>query len=197
MNYRQAIADYIRSEAQPPDKFAHQPRLYRLATLLGAGQHFDDDVLYAAAWLHDTGVFVGHRPVDLVQLAAWDNVAYALRVIPELLERFAFPKEKIAPVLEAIRTHQPSGDPASLEAVLLRDADILEQLGATGVVRMLSKVGRDTRYLTHETAIAVLRKAACELPDQLRLPLARELAKPRLRAMSSFFAAVDAEWQQE
>jgi hypothetical protein len=30
--YRQAIVDYIRAQANPPDKFSHQPRLYWLAT---------------------------------------------------------------------------------------------------------------------------------------------------------------------
>ena len=62
--FREAIAEYIRSHAKPPDKFSHQPRLYRLARELAQDQPFDDDVVYAAAWLHDLGVFIGHRPED-------------------------------------------------------------------------------------------------------------------------------------
>ena len=30
-NWRQQLADYIRAQAQPVDKFSHQPRLYALA----------------------------------------------------------------------------------------------------------------------------------------------------------------------
>lgn len=47
--YRQAIADYVLANARPPDKFSHQPRLYRLSRQLAEGRSFDDDVLYAAA----------------------------------------------------------------------------------------------------------------------------------------------------
>ena len=59
--FRSAVAAYIAREAQPIDKYGHQPRLYALAQQVGKGQQYDDDVLYAAAWLHDVGVFVGHR----------------------------------------------------------------------------------------------------------------------------------------
>ncbi len=191
--YRQALAQFIQEQAKPADKFSHQPRLYRLAKSLGQGRPFDDDVLYAAAWLHDIGVFIGHRPVDPLQLAAWDHIAYALGVVPDLLQRFGFPQEKITPVLEAIRTHLPSAQPTSLEGTLLREADILEQLGAIGILRTVSKVGRDTRYPTHHAALATLTQAARELPSRLSLPLARQMGEERLRLMMTFFAAVQAE----
>src|SRR5215831_21135219 len=80
--YREAIAHYIKENAKPPDKFSHQPRLYRLARQLAEGKAYDDDVVYAAAWMHDLGVFVGHRPEDPAALASWDNVAYALQQAP-------------------------------------------------------------------------------------------------------------------
>ncbi|MEY2427998.1 MAG: uncharacterized protein QOJ40_883, partial [Verrucomicrobiota bacterium] len=130
--YRAGIADYIRSQAKPPDKFSHQPRLYQLARQVAAEEPFDDDVLYAGAWMHDLGVFIGHRPEELAALAAWDHVAYAMREAPSILQRLGFPPEKIPAVLEVIRTHLPSGKPTGFEGVLLRDADILEQLGAIG-----------------------------------------------------------------
>jgi uncharacterized protein len=145
-NYREQLAEYIRRNAQPPDKFSHQPRLYNLARLLAQNRPHDDDVLYAAAWLHDLGVFVGHRPEDPARLAAWDCVAYAMNQAPALLARFGFPDQKIAAVVEVIRTHQPSSEPTSFEGTALRDADILEQLGAVGILRTVSKVGRDTRF---------------------------------------------------
>ena len=109
--YRAAIADYIRAQAKPPDKFSHQPRLYHLASRLAEGQAYDDDVLYAAAWLHDLGVFVGHRPEDPAALAAWDHVAYACRQAPQILRPFGFPEGKIPAVVEAIRTHLSSSTP--------------------------------------------------------------------------------------
>jgi uncharacterized protein len=192
-NYRAAIAQYIREQARPPDKFSHQPRLYALAVQLGQGQAFDDDVLYAAAWMHDLGVFHGHRPSDPIELAAWDHTAYAMRVAPEILRSLGFPPDKLTAVVETIRTHLPSARPTSLEGVLLRDADILEQLGAIGISRVLSKVGRDTRYPTHQEAVRALRENARDLPGRLELPMARLLAEPRLAVMSAFLTAFEAE----
>ena len=114
-SYRQAIADYIRANAKPADKFSHQPRLYQLATLLAENQSFDDDVLHAAAWMHDVGVFIGHRPENSAALAAWDHIAYAVKEVPKLLRQFGFPAEKIPAVIEVIRTHLPSTKPTSFE----------------------------------------------------------------------------------
>ena len=75
--------------------------------------------------------------------------------------------------------------------MILRDADILEQLGAIGIVRVAAKIGRDTRYATFTDAATTLRKALAELPGQLHLDTAKTLAgpgsffwKPSLRSWS-------------
>jgi uncharacterized protein len=192
-DYRQAVADYIRAEADPPDKLSHQPRLYELAKQLAQREPFDDDVLYAAAWLHDIGVFIGHRPEDPAALAKWDNVAYALKQAPGLLHQFGFPTEKTSAVIEVIRSHLPSGNPTSFEGTLLRDADILEQLGAVGILRTVCKVGRDTRFITFEDALRALQRNAEQLPGQLRLESARALAVRRVKILNDFLSAAKAE----
>jgi uncharacterized protein len=191
--YRAAIAEYIRNQAQPPDKFSHQPRLYRLAKGLAEGQPYDDEVLYAAAWLHDLGVFYGHRPEDPAALAVWDNVAYAMKTAPGLLRQFGFPEEKIPAVVEAIRTHLPSGQPTTLEGDLLREADLLEQLGAIGILRTVSKVGRDTRFVRLSDPLITLRRNLEQLPAKLQLPAARRLAEARVQVLRAFLDAAQAE----
>jgi uncharacterized protein len=191
--YRQAIAEYIRAQAQPPDKFSHQPRLYWLAARLAEGQPYDDDVLYAAAWMHDLGVFIGHRPNDPAALSTWDHIAYAAAKAPSVLEQCGFPEQKIPAAIEAIRTHLPSGKPATFEGKLLRDADILEQLGAVGVLRTVSKVGRDTRFGRFADAVRVLRRNLEQLPGQLELDSSRRFAQPRVATLKAFLDAVEAE----
>jgi uncharacterized protein len=150
-------------------------------------------VLFAAASLHDLGVFIGHRPRNPAKLATWDHVAYACRRAPGILRRFGFPPGKIARVLEVIRTHLPSETPVSLEGVLLRDADILEQLGAVGVLRVVSKVGRDTRFITFSDALRVLDANLSRLPARLLTAEARRLARPKLKVLGNFLAAARAE----
>ena len=191
--YREALVEYIRANAKPPDKFAHQPRLYRLAQKLAEEKPYDDDVLFAAAWLHDLGVFVGHRPEEPADLAAWDHVVYAMGQAPAVLRRLGFPAEKIAGVNEAIRTHLPSGKPTTFEGTLLRDADLLEQLGAIGALRTISKVGRDTRFVRHGDALKSLRRSVEEIPALLVLPSTRRLAEPRLEILRRFLEAAEAE----
>lgn len=191
--WRKSVTDYIRAEALPLDKFGHQPRLYALASNLGEGMGFDDDILFAAVWMHDLGVFIGHRPKDPADLARWDHVPYTIARTRELLTGWGFPAEKLDGVADAIRTHQPHDEPAGTEAVLLRDADILEQLGAIGALRTFVKVGRDTRYPTFSSALPVLEKAVKLLPGLLRLDAARHLAKPRIQALQALIAAINSE----
>jgi uncharacterized protein len=80
-----------------------------------------------------------------------------------------------------------------MEAVILRDADMLEQLGAIAVLRAMAKVGRDTRFLTFTEAVEVLRNALTMLPGRIRLESTRRLAGPKIEALRLFLEAVDAE----
>jgi uncharacterized protein len=192
-NWRDLVVEYIRVEAQPADKFGHQPRLYALACAIGRGMEYDDDVIFASAWMHDLGVFVGHRPRDPGQLARWNHVPYTVARTRELLSGWGFPPAKLDAVGEAIRTHQPQDEPEMLEAVLLRDADILEQLGAMGAFRALAKIGRDDRYATFSSVLAVLRRAVEELPGKLRTPSAQRLAAARVILLKQLIEASEAE----
>jgi uncharacterized protein len=187
--YRSAIIDFIRRNANPPDKFSHQERLYALAIELAEGKLFDDDVVFAAAWMHDLGVFIGHRPEDPQALAEWDHLAYVLERAPSILVAAGFPPDKIPAVVEAIRTHMPGAEPTTFEGTLVRDADILEQIGAVGILRTVSKVGRDTRFVRFSDALRVLCRNLEELPAQLRLESARHRANSRVEALRSFLDA--------
>lgn len=190
--WRERVIEYIERAAQPREKFGHQVRLYALTREIGRDLVYDDDVVFAAAWLHDIGVFIGHRPESVEILATWDNVAYAAERAPDLLREFGFSGD-ITAVVEAIRTHQAKAEPRSIEATLVRDADILEQLGAIGVLRAVCKIGRDTRYKTFTDVRPVLVEAVESLPGKLRLARARELAEDRARMLRAFIGAIDYE----
>ncbi len=194
-NFREKLQTLLREKARPEDKFGHQPRLYALTQRIGQGHLYDDDVVFAAAYLHDLGVFVGQRPENPEELARWDHIAYAVEKAPSLLQAILFPEEKIDAVLATIRTHQPRDTPETIEAVILRDADILEQLGAIGILRAVAKTGRDTRYPTFTPVIAFLQRSLTELPAAIRLPTTRALAAPKIAMLQAFLEAVQAEAQ--
>lgn len=192
-DYFRVLTALIQEEARPVDKYGHQPRLAHLTQVIGASLEYDRDVVDAAAWLHDLGVFVGNRPENPEELSRWDHVAYACSRARAILHQAGFPEAKVPAVLEAIRQHQPHDQPATIEATILRDADILEQLGAVGILRTVSKVGRDTRFPRFTDAVAVLRRNVAELPGKLRLEPARRLAEPRIAILTAFLQAVDDE----
>ncbi len=80
-----------------------------------------------------------------------------------------------------------------LEGTILRDADILEQLGAIGILRVAAKIGRDTRYPTFTDAAATLRKSLADLPGKLHLDIAKRLARPRIAILEAFLQELDKE----
>ena len=188
--WRSSVIAYIRCEARPPDKFGHQPRLYALAKEIGKGMQYDDDILFAAVWMHDLGVFIGHRPEDPEQLSRWDHVPYTIQQSRELLLTWGFPSEKLDGVAEAIRHHQPKDEPTTVEGTLLRDADILEQLGAVGLLRAAAKIGRDTRYPDFSSILPVLNHAVNHLANQTSLTQTKVMAQSRAEMLRSFLAAV-------
>jgi uncharacterized protein len=192
-DYRPELETYIANHANPPHKFGHQPRLYALTKQIGEGLAYDDDVVFAAVWLHDLGVFIGHRPETEDALKTWDHVAYITEKAPAILEEAGFPTEKIPAVLEVIRTHQPHDTPITLEAEIARDADILEQLGAIGITRTLAKLGSDTRFLTFTHALHALKKQLETLPAKLHLEASKDLATPRVELMRSFIQSLESE----
>ena len=193
VGWRESMVAYIRVEAQPADKFGHQPRLYALATRIGQGMDYDDGILFAGTWMHDLGVFVGHRPRNPEGLACWDHVPYTIARSRELLRGWGFPAEKLDAVADAIQNHQSTGEPEKIEATILHDADILEQLGAVGAMRTIVKVGRDTRYPTFSSVLPVLYRAVNHLPHKLRLISSMSMAEPRIEVLRSFIAAVEEE----
>jgi uncharacterized protein len=100
---------------------------------------------------------------------------------------------KLGAVAEVIRTHQPQDEPILNEAILLRDADILEQLGAIGALRAWVKVGRDSRFMTFSSVLPVMRRAVEYLPGKLNLSSARVLAAPRVELLKMLLFAIEDE----
>ena len=193
--WRTALVERIRVEAQPPEKFSHQARLYALCREIADDQPepVDDDVLFGAAWVHDLGVFLGHRPSEPEALTRWNSTAYTVAHAGDVLLQCGFPADKVAAAVECIRTHEGHGAPTTLEGTVLRDADLLEQLGAVAVMRTTAKIAQDTRFITFADAAANLERALQTVPGHIRLAATRRLAEPRIAALRAFLDALQAE----
>src|SRR5665213_37210 len=93
--------------------YSHCLRDYALAKELAAADHvaLDDDVLFAAAYLHDMAAF---PPWEKQKI---DHSDVAADIVHTVLDGTGFPIAKIDAVRAAIRTHMYYRDPAGPEAL--------------------------------------------------------------------------------
>jgi HD superfamily phosphodiesterase len=111
---------------------AHAERLLRLVDLIAADLPYDNDVMELAAYMHDWGAFPRY---------AEKNVEHAIRsrqvVEEEILSQLDLTPTQKDILLETIELHdyRDMRPAQSNEALLLREADMLEFLGLIGMAR--------------------------------------------------------------
>lgn len=161
----------------------HTRRLLKLVESIAAGP-FDQEVVWLAAHLHDWGAYKPWAQAGV------DHVLRSVEVAGPWLTERGCAESLRSHVLECIAHHASFGGERGLsrEAMLLHDADVLDFLGAVGVLRDFSKSPRDLRGGYH----AALKRRT-QLPQTLFLPEATEAAKRRLEEMDAFLAAFEAD----
>jgi len=163
----------------------HCFRVYHLSKELSSHLTLDDEVLYTSAMLHDTGKY----PVYALK-----NIDHALRskgVTANLLQQMMFSQDKLPIVLDAVENHMYYSEPGrSDEAVYLREADILDNLGNIGLMRLFSLVGQDELVQTPEDAIDRARLFADALPDKVSTKAGKRLAIKRREETLRFLAGI-------
>jgi uncharacterized protein len=169
---------------------AHAMRDYELTRKLAAaeGVPFDDDVLYAAAYLHDMG---GLPPYALPNVDHGDRSA---QLADSILRDAGFPMEKAALVKEIMSHHQYYRPADTLPiAKLFRDADILDFMGAIDVVRIVSLTTRERPAMDLAHAVQALEQQMVQMPKLLQSDAARREGVKRTAEMKAFLNALSTE----
>ncbi len=189
--WKMKIHEFAEKNIQHPSwGLAHAERDYRNSLQLAAteGVTLDLDVLFASAFLHDLG------GIGAFQKKGVDHAVRSAVLAEPLLLEAGFPMTKWARVKEMILGHTYYGAaPASPEAIIFRDADILDFLGSLGVARILAVTEEAERTMSLPQAFALLRKFEAELPPKLITSSARRDARNRTLEMRTFFRAVKRE----
>lgn len=161
---------------------SHSQRDYELAKALAAedGVAIDDDVLYAAAYLHDVAAFAPFRREGV------DHQDEAARIVGSLLEGTGFPMAKIEAVQGAIRTHMFDRTPTGQEALYLHDADALDWLGAIGVARIFALVDPDGGAPDGPAVVRRLESNLEQVPPRIISQAGRKLGSERARELEQF-----------
>ena len=171
--------------------YSHCQRDYALAQELAAADHvaLDDDVLYAAAYLHDIAAFAPWEDTKV------DHSDVGARVVDTILKGTGFPMAKIDGVRAAIRTHMYYRDPVAAEALYLHDADALDWLGAIGVARIIALVDPNGGKPDGAKAVAMLVDNLNKVPSRVLSPAGRARVPERKAELEKFLADLRRETQ--
>lgn len=178
---RQFAAQHFR---HPAWGYSHSVRDYELAKALAAADHvtLDDDVLFAAAYLHDMAAFA---PWDR-EKEGLDHADEGARVVDTVLNGTDFPMAKVDAVRNAIRTHMFNRKPVGAEAVYLHDADALDWLGAIGVARVMALVDPNGGDPDGPKAVKMLEENLARVPEGVLSPAGRERLPALRRELADF-----------
>jgi len=172
---RQFAAQHFKN---PAWGYSHSIRDYKLAKDLAEADHatIDDDVLFAAAYLHDVAAFA---PWDR-EKEGIDHADEGARVVDTILTGTGFPVAKIDAVRNAIRTHMFDRTPVGPEALYLHDADALDWLGAIGVARVIALVDPNGGEPDGPKAVKMLEDNLAQVPSRVLSPAGKKRV-PRLQ----------------
>jgi hypothetical protein len=169
--------------------YSHNVRDYELARQLAAADHvkLDDDVLFAAAYLHDMAAF---PPWEKPKVDHSDVAADAVHTV---LEGTGFPMDKIDAVRGAIRTHMYYRDPSAPEALYLHDADALDWLGAIGVARIIGLVDPKGGVPDGPKAVKMLEDNLHDTPGRVLSPAGKAIVPARKAELEQFLKELKSE----
>ncbi|RDI99357.1 HD domain-containing protein [Dyella solisilvae] len=182
-DWRQRVDEFAAEHFKHPAwGYSHSVRDYRLAHELAESDHvqLDDDVLFAAAYLHDMGMFPPWRDPKR------DHADVAADTVASVLKDTGFPMEKIAKVQGAIRTHMYDRTPQGAEALYLHDADALDWLGAIGAARILALIDANGGKPQGPEVIPMLTSNLAEVPGHVLSPAGRARVPARKAELEQF-----------
>lgn len=164
---------------------AHAKRLLALIQQIGGNVSYDSQIMELAAYLHDWGAFPAYQQKDVEHAVRSRQVAEA-----EILPHLDLTPEQKTILLEAIELHDYR-DPRltnSMEALLLREADMLEFLGMIGVAREFARGPKNV-----QTCYKRILSRRADIEGRFTLPRAREIACIRLERMDRFLKELEEE----
>jgi HD superfamily phosphodiesterase len=173
---------------------AHARRLVRLVEIIADGSQYDAEAIWLAAHMHDWGTFPKWSRGDV------NHSERSREVAEEQLRKLKCPAAVMERALEAIEYHHGGADERCVEAVLLRDADALDGLGAMGVLREFASIPAEAAgsYTVpagwgmrgaYERALMRMENN----PRMLRLPKSKELGREKAREMQSILSSLERE----
>jgi HD superfamily phosphodiesterase len=159
---------------------AHAERLIKLMEEIGVGLPYDMCLMEFAAYLHDWGAFPAYIQKDVEHAIRSGQVVQA-----EILSQLDLTHTQKEILLETIELHdyRDLRPTQSNEALLLREADMLEFLGMMGMARDFARGPKNV-----ETCTKRILSRRRDIQGRFTLPRAQEIARVRLERMEQCLA---------
>ena len=203
-NLSEAKVRRLYSSGDAAHDFDHVLRVTKLGIRIAQAEGADEEIVRAAALLHDLPISGSGRTNH--HFAAADFAADHLRAAGMDARRI----ENVVHCIQAHRYRDRSVQPQTLEAKCLYDADKLDSIGAIGVARAFAHAGNHSSRLWNQpVAEAPPDRAQPDGPEYtpvheyvyklrrilatLYTPSARAIGKQRHRFMTRFYEQLDAE----
>lgn len=156
---------------------SHAKRLIELVKQIGADLPYDSSLMELAAYLHDWGAFPKYIQKD-VEHAVRSRQVVELEILP----RLDLTSQQKCVLLETIELHdyRDTRPTQSNEALLLREADMLEFLGMIGMSRDFARGPRNL-----ETCYQRILSRCYGVQGRFTLPRAQAIARIRLQRMET------------
>jgi uncharacterized protein len=168
---------------------SHSDRDYALAKAMAATDKvaLDDDVLFAAAYLHDVAAFKPYEKPDL------DHSDVAADIVGSILAPTGFPMAKLPRVQAAIREHMYYRTPTVPESLYLHDADALDWLGAIGAARIMALADANGGQPDGPAVLPMLKENLRDVPARVLSPAGKALMPAKRDSLAKWMETLAAE----
>jgi len=138
---KEIVEEELNQEKDSAHDIDHIMRVYNLAmTIAKTENNVDMDILQAGVLLHD----IGGAKESSDPSGQTDHAVIGAEMAKPILEKLGFSEDKIKHVQDCILTHRyrTNNRPETIEAKIVHDADKLETVGAIGIARTFSWIGK-------------------------------------------------------
>jgi uncharacterized protein len=203
---REFVTGLLAGEPSTHD-ISHIGRVEKLCLRIREKEGGDLQVLQLAALLHDAGIVREHKE-------GGNHAQYGADIAREFLSARGMDDDVVEHVASCILTHRFSRgmQAATIEAMILQDADRLDALGAVGIFRSLVSMGalralKSTIGTVKETSMNAYKEdpfdGFCDymerkpfrIMERLNTGTAKEIAEQRMRIMHLYLEELKAELQ--
>jgi uncharacterized protein len=162
--------------------YGHVERVCKIATLLAEREDADLKLVRLGSILHDIGRAVGEPHNET-----------GARLASEVLRELGYPEEMIEKVARIVFLHRQSlgHELETLEERIVWDADKIDLIGVTGVLRAFHWAG--TMRISFEDEVKWCRERQTVFYDLLKTDSAKEIARSRQENMMRLIGILEKE----